>query len=184
MTLYGFRGVMALLLKGPAMQSIPKYKIFAVGDIHGCHRKLTSLMERLPLDADRDFLIFLGDYINRGPGSREVIEYLLEVGGKVTKRGFSAGKSRTCFAGVFPDGQCRPSADASIYRRGRYPEQLFEQPGPLSWRSILSACRTYPFSRNAPAILQAGRLSFHPRGNHTRRGSRSLSAGSSSHGAG
>ena len=42
------------------MQSFPKYKIFAVGDIHGCHRKLTSLIERLPLDAGRDFLVFLG----------------------------------------------------------------------------------------------------------------------------
>ena len=73
------------------MHSFPKYKIFAVGDIHGCHRKLTSLIERLPLDAGRDFLVFLGDYINRGPGSREVIEYLLEVGRKVQNSVFLLG---------------------------------------------------------------------------------------------
>ncbi len=73
------------------LQSIPKYKIFAVGDIHGCHRKLTSLMGRLPLDAGKDFLIFLGDYINRGPASREVIEYLLEVRGKVQNAVFLLG---------------------------------------------------------------------------------------------
>jgi serine/threonine protein phosphatase 1 len=69
----------------------PKYKVFAVGDIHGCHRKLASLMERLPLDADTDFLIFLGDYIDRGPESREVIEYLLEIGRKVRNAVFLMG---------------------------------------------------------------------------------------------
>ncbi len=52
-------------------------KIFAVGDVHGCSGKLTRLMKRLPFDAERDHLVFLGDYINRGPQSREVIETLL-----------------------------------------------------------------------------------------------------------
>lgn len=60
-------------------QPSSKYKIFAVGDIHGCRGKLTALMERLPIDPDVDFLIFLGDYIDRGPESCEVIEYLLEI---------------------------------------------------------------------------------------------------------
>ena len=69
----------------------PNYKVFAVGDIHGCHRKLVSLIDRLPLDAGTDFLIFLGDYINRGPESREVIEYLLEVGRKVRNTVFLMG---------------------------------------------------------------------------------------------
>jgi serine/threonine protein phosphatase 1 len=72
------------------MQPFP-YKIFAVGDIHGQDRKLGSLIERLPLDAGRDFLIFLGDYINRGPGSREVIEYLLKVEANVQNTVFLLG---------------------------------------------------------------------------------------------
>lgn len=54
-------------------------KIFAVGDIHGCYEKLVSLMDRLPFDRHSDMLIFIGDYINRGPQSREVIDYLLEL---------------------------------------------------------------------------------------------------------
>jgi serine/threonine protein phosphatase 1 len=72
-------------------QPFPKHKVFAVGDIHGCHRKLVSLIERLPLDPGTDFLIFLGDYINRGPESREVIEYLLEVERKVQNTVFLLG---------------------------------------------------------------------------------------------
>jgi serine/threonine protein phosphatase 1 len=54
-------------------------KIFAVGDIHGCYSNLVKLMERLPFDGQRDTLVFLGDYINRGPQSREVIDYLLNL---------------------------------------------------------------------------------------------------------
>ena len=54
-------------------------RLFAVGDIHGCFEKLVRLMDRLPFDPDFDTLIFLGDYINRGPQSREVVSYLLDL---------------------------------------------------------------------------------------------------------
>jgi serine/threonine protein phosphatase 1 len=51
-------------------------KIFAVGDIHGCYAKLRTLMERLPYDAEQDTVVFLGDYIDRGGQSHEVLDYL------------------------------------------------------------------------------------------------------------
>jgi serine/threonine protein phosphatase 1 len=54
-------------------------KIFAVGDIHGCYDKLTTLLGRIPFDRDRDTLIFLGDYINRGPDSRKVLDHLIRL---------------------------------------------------------------------------------------------------------
>lgn len=54
-------------------------RIFAIGDIHGCQRQLATLLERIPLDKKRDTLVFLGDYINRGPDSRHVLETLLRV---------------------------------------------------------------------------------------------------------
>jgi len=54
-------------------------KIFAIGDIHGCYDKLQRLMERLPYDPQRDTLVFLGDYIDRGPQSKEVINYLCKL---------------------------------------------------------------------------------------------------------
>ncbi|MEN6438679.1 MAG: metallophosphoesterase [Syntrophobacter sp.] len=44
-------------------------KIFAIGDIHGCSRKLKTLLGLLPFDPELDLLVFLGDYINRGPDS-------------------------------------------------------------------------------------------------------------------
>ncbi|MBI5556908.1 MAG: metallophosphoesterase [Deltaproteobacteria bacterium] len=51
-------------------------KIFAIGDIHGCFSKLRDLLARLPYTAGRDRLVFLGDYLNRGPDSAKVLELL------------------------------------------------------------------------------------------------------------
>jgi serine/threonine protein phosphatase 1 len=60
-------------------------KIFAIGDIHGCYDKLRSLIERLPYDPQRDTIVFLGDYIDRGPHSKEVITYLCQLKRQVKK---------------------------------------------------------------------------------------------------
>lgn len=49
-------------------------RIFAIGDVHGCAGKLNTLLDRLPLERARDTLVFLGDLIDRGPDSKEVIE--------------------------------------------------------------------------------------------------------------
>lgn len=56
-----------------------KGKIFAIGDIHGCISNLRKLFERLPYLKGRDTLVFLGDYIDRGPDSREVIEFIKDL---------------------------------------------------------------------------------------------------------
>ena len=52
-------------------------RIFAVGDIHGCLSHLEKLIQLLPLHEDRDSLVFIGDYIDRGDDSRGVVDYVL-----------------------------------------------------------------------------------------------------------
>src|SRR5688572_29421740 len=53
-------------------------RTFVIGDIHGELGHLAAILVRLPpLDA-HDTIIFLGDYIDRGPDSRDVIEFLRE----------------------------------------------------------------------------------------------------------
>jgi predicted MPP superfamily phosphohydrolase len=48
-------------------------RTFIIGDIHGDLDHLEQLLERLPtLDAG-DTLVFLGDYVDRGPSSRQVV---------------------------------------------------------------------------------------------------------------
>jgi serine/threonine protein phosphatase 1 len=54
-------------------------KIFALGDIHGCREKLHALLKRVRIDFQNDILIFLGDYIDRGRYSREVVEDILQL---------------------------------------------------------------------------------------------------------
>jgi serine/threonine protein phosphatase 1 len=50
----------------------------AIGDIHGCNTALTHLLHQMePTSSDQ--LVFVGDYIDRGPASRQVIDSLLEL---------------------------------------------------------------------------------------------------------
>jgi serine/threonine protein phosphatase 1 len=53
-------------------------KSYVIGDIHGCANELQHLIDALPL-AGGDRVVFLGDYIDRGPDSQGVISYLLEL---------------------------------------------------------------------------------------------------------
>ena len=51
-------------------------KSYIVGDIHGCLEELVVLMGALPLTSE-DRLVFLGDYVDRGPNSKGVLSFLV-----------------------------------------------------------------------------------------------------------
>jgi len=51
---------------------------YVIGDIHGCYESLKRLIDNIPLSTN-DKLIFLGDYIDRGPNSKEVIDFLIQL---------------------------------------------------------------------------------------------------------
>ncbi len=53
-------------------------KQIAIGDVHGCLKTLDRLLEKLELTADMH-LIFVGDYVDRGPDSKGVIQRLIEL---------------------------------------------------------------------------------------------------------
>lgn len=53
-------------------------RTLAIGDIHGCLSALNFLLDEVEPCAE-DRLIFLGDYVDRGPDSRGVIERLLRL---------------------------------------------------------------------------------------------------------
>jgi serine/threonine protein phosphatase 1 len=48
----------------------------AIGDIHGCAAALAELLKWIDPDPE-DTLVFLGDYVDRGPDSKDVIEQVL-----------------------------------------------------------------------------------------------------------
>jgi serine/threonine protein phosphatase 1 len=69
--------------------------IYAVGDVHGCLDQLLSLERAIVADGKnwpgRKIIIMLGDYVDRGPASSQVIDHLLAPP--------PAGFERICLAG-------------------------------------------------------------------------------------
>ena len=57
-------------------------QIFVVGDIHGCHILLTQIHKKILENSNNTIgnklLIYLGDYIDRGPKIKETIQALLD----------------------------------------------------------------------------------------------------------
>lgn len=53
-------------------------RIIAVGDLHGNNQPLKELLSRIRV-TDRDLIIFIGDYIDRGPETKMVIEELIQL---------------------------------------------------------------------------------------------------------
>lgn len=51
----------------------------AVTDIHGCHLTFKKLIQDIVQLSLEDELYLLGDYIDRGPGSRQVFDYIFEL---------------------------------------------------------------------------------------------------------
>ena len=51
-------------------------RTFAIGDIHGDMDALSRVIEKLPTLTAKDTLVFMGDYVDRGHQSRQVIEFI------------------------------------------------------------------------------------------------------------
>jgi serine/threonine protein phosphatase 1 len=69
------------LTKAPAML-LPGERVYAVGDIHGCLDRLVALHEMIAEDmaarpAERTTLVHLGDFVDRGPDSAQVVDWLI-----------------------------------------------------------------------------------------------------------
>jgi bis(5'-nucleosyl)-tetraphosphatase (symmetrical) len=57
---------------------------FAIGDLQGCYTQLKELLELCGFSASRDRLWLVGDLVNRGPHSLEVLRHLRSLGASAT----------------------------------------------------------------------------------------------------
>ncbi|VAW20882.1 Serine/threonine protein phosphatase [hydrothermal vent metagenome] len=92
--------------------------VYAVGDVHGCFDLLLDLETRIAADcADQKqpaLIIMLGDYIDRGPASSEVIEHLLDPPDFNAKRICLAGNHEQVMLAFLQD----PAANADWLEYG------------------------------------------------------------------
>ena len=54
-------------------------RILAIGDIHGMYDKLIGLMDQVQFNPIEDLLIFMGDYIDRGPEPLACLDYVMKL---------------------------------------------------------------------------------------------------------
>lgn len=57
-------------------------RTIAIGDIHGCSTALAALLNAIEPTAD-DLIITLGDYVDRGPDSRGVVQQVIDLAQQV-----------------------------------------------------------------------------------------------------
>ncbi|SMD15631.1 metallophosphoesterase family protein [Rhizobium sp. RU36D] len=146
----------------------PPETVYAIGDVHGCLAALKRLESKIVADAanrdGRKLLVYLGDYIDRGPSSAQVIDHLLARP--------PAGFERVCLAGnheeMFLDfiqsdyrqkdwlafGGEETLASYGVYVGAQPASQL-----PLRVRSCVPD-EHLQFLRSLPIMLKAGKNCF------------------------
>jgi serine/threonine protein phosphatase 1 len=97
-------------------------RFYVVGDIHGCVRELDALLGGLSLTAG-DTVAFIGDYIDRGPDSRAVVDLLLRL------------RARTDIRTIFLRGNHEDMCLAYLGREGRWGEAWRMNGGGATLRS-------------------------------------------------
>ncbi len=99
----------------PRMYHVPDgTRVYAVGDIHGRHHLVEKMLEAIVQDAKakppaRNIEVFLGDYVDRGLHSREVLDLLIAPP--------AAGHERVCLMGNHEDALLK-FLDHPKYLRG------------------------------------------------------------------
>ena len=83
-------------------------RIYAIGDIHGCVKELRSLLALIDKDLKRNTveayrLIFLGDYVDRGPKNKDVIRELIKLDKSERDTVFLRGNHDEKFANFLSD---------------------------------------------------------------------------------
>jgi serine/threonine protein phosphatase 1 len=92
-------------------------RILAIGDIHGCNDRLKLLLDGIGIDPREDTLIFLGDYLDRGPDARGVIDTLLGLQQSCANLICLQGNHESMFLNYYLRGQ---DEELFLFNSGRY----------------------------------------------------------------
>ena len=122
-------------------------RTFVVGDIHGYQQALRTLLDQLAPHTD-DLLIFMGDYVDKGPDVKGVIDDLLALS-KTHTAIFLRGNHDQMLIDAYRDPakfsiwQCLAGKDPlASYASGSTPGQLQMVPAE-HWAFLETTCRNY-----------------------------------------
>ena len=79
-------------------QTIGSSRYIVIGDIHGCYDELTALLEQCNYQPN-DFVISVGDLMDRGPKSKEVIQWFMTTPNTFVVEGNHDNKARRYWSG-------------------------------------------------------------------------------------
>ena len=86
---------------------------YLIGDVQGCFLTLERLLRRIGFDPREDRALLVGDLVNRGPRSAEVLRWAIGLGESVYVH---AGASRSTWVeNMETDPKVRLRVDDSIY---------------------------------------------------------------------
>jgi bis(5'-nucleosyl)-tetraphosphatase (symmetrical) len=60
---------------------------YCIGDIQGCFQELQTLLHTIKFNSNKDYLWFVGDLVNRGPESLEVLRFIKALPNKIVVLG-------------------------------------------------------------------------------------------------
>jgi Calcineurin-like phosphoesterase len=109
--------------------------IYAIGDLHGCPDELEVLLEAIGPGRD-DTVVFLGDYVDRGPAVRPLVDRLLRLG-------------EEAFASVFLRGNHEDMLLSHLGVAGRHGDVYLENGGGMTLASY-----GIPAGTSGPASVQ------------------------------
>ena len=106
-------------------------RLIAIGDIHGCYNTFVELMKKLEYSSKHDTIVFLGDYIDRGPYSYQVVSTIRKL-------------------------QVQVGSDKVICLRGNHEQFAITRNGSLDllWKRNGGAATVYDYERNGFDIAE------------------------------
>ena len=129
-----------------------KPRTIAIGDVHGCSRALEALLTAIA-PRPTDLIVTLGDYVNRGPDSRGVIDRLIALEGQCTLVPLLGNHDQTFLAALNGDRRglsiCSTWAGVctlASYGAGRVTEADLSRV-PAEHVAFLRRCRAVPRDR-------------------------------------
>ncbi len=138
-----FGGLFSGLKRGGGIvDATPDEPVWAIGDVHGCLDLLRRLVDHIEAQHTEQppHVIFLGDYVDRGPHSRGVLDALVDLEGSSRIRAeFIRGNHDHVMQTFLTDSQAGPAwqgmgADATLASYGVPPPPL--EASPEAWAEV------------------------------------------------